>query len=94
MHVGILDHRVGEQLGRKLLGHLACRCAVGASIWKRIALPTLKPCTSEKPSAGSARSMVAPCGSAIPGRNCTSTSTSNRTQAPYQSDRRRPQMRS
>ena len=37
---------------------------------------------------------VAPCGSAIPGRSRTSTRTSKSTQAPYQSARRRPQMRS
>ena len=38
-----------------------------ASTRKRMALPTRTPRTPSKPSAGSDRSMVAPCGSAIPG---------------------------
>ena len=40
-------------------------------------LPTLTPVTPSKPSAGSALSIVAPAGSAMPPRSLTSTNTSN-----------------
>src|SRR5205823_10601684 len=53
----------------------------GASTVKRNALPTCTSWTPSKPSAGSARSMVAPCGSAMPGRRRTSTSTGNLTRS-------------
>src|SRR5438105_6767175 len=49
----------------------------GASTVKRMALPTRTPSTPSNPRAGRARSMVAPWGSAMPGRNVTSTSTGN-----------------
>ena len=47
-----------------------------ASTVNRMLLPTVTPDTPSKPSAGSDRSMVDPCGSAIPGRSRTSTATS------------------
>src|SRR5439155_1456464 len=53
----------------------------GASTVKRNALPTCTSWTPSKPSAGSARSMVAPWGSAMPGRRRTSTSTGNLTRS-------------
>src|SRR4029078_6882002 len=49
----------------------------GASMVNLIALPTRTSRTPSKPRAGSERSMVAPCGSATPARNVTSTSTEN-----------------
>ena len=56
--------------------------------------PPARAATPSKPRAGSARSIVAPCGSAIPGRSRTSTCTENSREphasAPYQSANERP----
>ena len=65
----VLDDGVGQQARTQCL-------ALGVA-WRppheaeRLAGP--HPLTPSRPSAGSARSMVAPCGSAIPGRSSTST---------------------
>src|SRR5262249_27661472 len=48
-----------------------------ASMVKRNALPTVTPDTPSNPRAGSDRSIVAPWGSATPGRSWVSTSTEN-----------------
>src|SRR5687767_14984512 len=49
----------------------------GDSTTKRMLLPTRTSLTPAKPNAGNERSMVAPCGSAMPVRRRTSTCTAN-----------------
>ena len=68
--------------------HTSSACAralasSGASSSKRIALPTRTPRMPSKPRAGSDRSIVAPCGSAMPGRRRVSTSTEKSMRRAY-----------
>ena len=80
---GILDHRVGEQSPAQFVDLRPGRPLVGG-VDARNGTPC-RPAPrnpARNPSAGKARSMVAPCGSAMPGRSDTSTSTGTRVTRP------------
>ncbi len=65
--LALLDHRIGEQALAHRRGLGAGRVgSSSASSAKRTTLPTRTSLTPTKPSAGSARSIVRPCGSAMP----------------------------
>ena len=67
LQAALLDHRVGQQPVGQLLGLGAGRLLVVGLQVEADDRPARTPVTPSKPRAGSARSMVAPSGSAIPG---------------------------